>query len=114
VLNGLHFATVSRVDAATEKEYRLRGGTFSFALGDTFIQGLHQRTRDLLSDWTVAGRVSPTDPKTAEMVEEMLLRLRWDDRVPGAREKLSALLEFLWKAHLKIGPTTSSLPTSLL
>lgn len=115
VLSLKHYDSVSLIDAETDKEYKARGGTFSFAPGDTFIPGLHQRTKNLVAEWQRKGiPLSEKTPHTEEAVEEMLLRLKWDDRVPGAKEKLARIVEFLWKAYLRIGPQVSDIPSSLL
>merc|ERR1712050_344860 len=75
-----HFALPLVVkEALSDKEYRKRGGRFVFPTRlDTFIPGLHRRTKDLHESWRQEGRVSGPEAR-ALAVEEMLLRLRWDD-----------------------------------
>lgn len=47
-----------------------------------------------------------------EAVAEMLLRLRWDDRIEGAKEKLERIVAFLWNAQFG-GPQVSDIPSSI-
>jgi hypothetical protein len=74
--------------ALSEKEYRNLGGVFAFPTKlDTFVPGLHRRTKDLHDAW-VREKKTTTDPATrTAAVEEMLLRLRWDDRDKEAHAK---------------------------
>eukprot|EP00405_Crypthecodinium_cohnii_P008665 CAMPEP_0206427416 /NCGR_PEP_ID=MMETSP0324_2-20121206/5023_1 /ASSEMBLY_ACC=CAM_ASM_000836 /TAXON_ID=2866 /ORGANISM="Crypthecodinium cohnii, Strain Seligo" /LENGTH=1420 /DNA_ID=CAMNT_0053892683 /DNA_START=234 /DNA_END=4496 /DNA_ORIENTATION=+ len=85
-------------EALADKEYRKRGGTFAFPSPlDTFIRGLHRRTMDLHSDWEVRLRKDTSgEAAKAEAVEEMLLRLRWDDSDNVARSKLKLLVGRIW------------------
>eukprot|EP00928_Gymnodinium_smaydae_P023567 TRINITY_DN19400_c0_g1_i2.p1 TRINITY_DN19400_c0_g1~~TRINITY_DN19400_c0_g1_i2.p1 ORF type:complete len:802 (+),score=110.22 TRINITY_DN19400_c0_g1_i2:216-2621(+) len=92
-----HVTTTTK-EALTEKEYRKRGGKFAFPSPmDTFIRGLHHRTRELRDDW-----INRLKKETAgcsarqEAVAEMLLRLRWDDSNDMAREKLSRIIGRIW------------------
>merc|ERR1711904_732936 len=87
-------------EALADKEYRKRGGKFAFPSPlDTFIRGLHRRTADLHNDWKVrVGRDTSGDEARAEAVEEMLLRLRWDDRDESARIKLKSIVARIWDA----------------
>lgn len=43
---------------------------------------------------------------------EILARVRWDDRIDGAKEKLENIARFLWEAVLG-GPSQSSIPSSI-
>eukprot|EP01124_Arcella_intermedia_P029695 TRINITY_DN6350_c0_g1_i1.p1 TRINITY_DN6350_c0_g1~~TRINITY_DN6350_c0_g1_i1.p1 ORF type:complete len:571 (-),score=166.41 TRINITY_DN6350_c0_g1_i1:93-1805(-) len=113
VLSLAHYPTVAAIDAQTDKAYKKAGGTFTFAYGDTFIPGLHRKTLDLLREWQGSRGVSAKNPLVLEAVEEMLMRLRWDSRVPGAEKKLRDIVEFLWKAFLGIGPRKSNIPSAL-
>eukprot|EP00039_Didymoeca_costata_P004643 m.75040 g.75040 ORF g.75040 m.75040 type:complete len:134 (+) comp12488_c0_seq3:3682-4083(+) len=75
--NGIALAT------ETEKAYKLAGGTYTFGKGDTYLPGLHARTKFLADAWRKAKGKRFAKVETKEAVEEMLLRLRWDSRVPG-------------------------------
>eukprot|EP00746_Dinoflagellata_sp_MGD_P163177 gnl/MRDRNA2_/MRDRNA2_91080_c0_seq1.p1 gnl/MRDRNA2_/MRDRNA2_91080_c0~~gnl/MRDRNA2_/MRDRNA2_91080_c0_seq1.p1 ORF type:complete len:1351 (-),score=292.33 gnl/MRDRNA2_/MRDRNA2_91080_c0_seq1:286-4338(-) len=90
--------SMSMKEALTDKEYRKRGGKFAFPTPlDTFIRGLHRRIADLHQDWKVRlARDTSGDEARAEAVEEMLLRLRWDDSNDGARAKLSSIVGRIW------------------
>lgn len=90
--------SMSMKEALTDKEYRKRGGKFSFPSPlDTFIRGLHRRTADLHQDWRVRlARDTSGDEARTEAVEEMLLRLRWDDDDTSARTKLSSIVGRIW------------------
>jgi hypothetical protein len=50
---------------------------------------------------------------TEEAVAEILQRLRWDDRIEGAKEKLERIVAFLWEAVSGTGPTESTIPSSI-
>merc|ERR1719359_1934740 len=85
--------SVSMKEALADKEYRKRGGKFAFPSPlDTFIRGLHRRTADLHQDWRVrVARDMSSAESRAEAIEEMLLRLRWDDRDEVACKKLKSI-----------------------
>jgi hypothetical protein len=90
--------TTTTKEALTDKEYRKRGGRFVFPSPlDTFIRGLHRRTADLHKDWIERLQKSTSgDQARQEAVEEMLLRLRWDDSDETARKKLSKIVARIW------------------
>lgn len=72
---------------------------------DTFVEGLHRRTLDLHLEWAAeAGRSTAGPEARAKAVEEMLLRLRWDDRDPRARVKLSRIVALIWDDLEGAGP----------
>lgn len=95
------------IDALVEKEYRKRGGTFSFRPGHTFIKGLHRKVSDYYH------YQNNRKIKEKDAVAEMSLRLRWDDRIPGARAKLESMLRFLWTANRGRKACVSNIPTTL-
>jgi len=81
--------------ALVEKKYRAMGGTFAFRSPlDTFIEGLHRRTKDLHEDFVRQGRNGRSVRK--EAIDEMLLRLRWDDSNNQHRVKLSQIIKCIW------------------
>jgi len=83
-------------EALTDKAYRLRGGRFAFPTHvDTFIPGLHRRTKDLHAHWQAKCKASGEHRKEAA-IQELLLRLRWDDSDQQARDKLSTILACIW------------------
>jgi len=83
-------------EALSDKEYRQRGGRFAFPTHlDTFVPGLHRRTKDLHEQWKQEGGTAGSEVR-ASAVEELLLRLRWDDRDQQARSKLSKILARIW------------------
>lgn len=83
-------------EALTDKEYRLRGGRFAFPTHvDTFILGLHRRTKDLHAHWRMKHKASGERRKEAA-IQELLLRLPWDDSDKQARDKLSKILACIW------------------
>merc|ERR1719399_342379 len=90
--------SVSMKEALADKEYRKRGGKFAFPSPlDTFIRGLHRRTEDLHRDWrTRMNKKTSGDEAHEEAVEEMLLRLRWDDSDSRARAKLKQIVGRIW------------------
>jgi hypothetical protein len=90
--------TMTTKEALTDKEYRKRGGKFAFPSPlDTFIRGLHRRTEDLHRDWrTRMNKKTSGDEAHEEAVEEMLLRLRWDDSDSRARAKLKQIVGRIW------------------
>jgi hypothetical protein len=58
---------------------------------------LHRRTADLHQDWKVRlARDTSTTEARVEAIEEMLLRLRWDDSNDSARAKLSSIIGRIW------------------
>lgn len=101
-------------EALADKEYRAMGGSFAF-LGrlDTFVEGLHRRTYDLHAAWHREGRSSGPEARDAA-VEEMLLRLRWDDNNAQARAKLSSIIACIWDGCEGQEAVGSSLPSSAL
>lgn len=83
-------------EALSDKEYRRRGGRFAFPTHvDTFVPGLHRRTKDLHSHWKRKGKAGGSHAREAA-VEELLLRLPWDDSDQQARAKLSKILACIW------------------
>lgn len=107
--HALEFLAVK--DALTEKEYRRRGGIFAFPTPlDTFIPGLHQRTRDLHRDW--ARTRTMTEGLREEAIDEMLLRLCWDDRDKRARRTLKKIIGQIWDG-LENLPTGEPIPSAL-
>jgi len=89
--------SVTRKEALADKEYRRRGGKFAFPSKlDTFIRGLHRRTQELHDDWVSEGKATDGKEGRAAAVEEMLLRLRWDDNDNVARRKLTKMVERIW------------------
>jgi len=90
--------TMTTKEALTDKEYRRKGGRFTFPSPmDTFIRGLHQRTADLHRDWSDRlGLDTSGETARDEAVAEMLLRLRWDDSNETARSKLSHIVARIW------------------
>lgn len=73
------------------------------------LAGLHKRTQDL---WLETKYCQPM--KQSDAVAELLLRLRWDDRIPQAKERLSRILEFLWtNMGILKGVVHSDIPSSL-
>jgi len=83
--------------ALADKEYRRRGGSFAFSSRlDTFVEGLHRRTRDLQQEWRGTRRSEGRDCLRELAVEEMLLRLRWDDSDARARANLSKMVAQIW------------------
>lgn len=91
--------TCSVREALADKEYRQRGGTFAFSTHlDTFIHGLHRRTRDLHEFWRQSGLRTAGVAACDAGVGELLLRLRWDDRDSRARVKLSRIIARLWRS----------------
>jgi len=90
--------TMTVREALADKEYRKRGGRFAFPSPlDTFVRGLHRRTRDLHKDWKErVRRETSGEAARKEAVEEMLLRLRWDDSNERARAKLSQIVARIW------------------
>lgn len=91
-------ASMTIKEALADKEYRRRGGKFAFPSPlDTFIRGLHRRTMDLHNDWKVRlHRETAGTVARDEAIEEMLLRLRWEDGNGAARAKLSLLVGRIW------------------
>merc|ERR1711904_23210 len=100
-------------EALADKEYRKRGGKFAFPSPlDTFIRGLHRRTADLHQDWKVRlARDTSTAEACAEAIEEMLLRLRWDDSNDSARAKLSSIIGRIWDGLIGVD-LTGKIPLS--
>eukprot|EP00005_Dracoamoeba_jomungandri_P004295 CAMPEP_0174258760 /NCGR_PEP_ID=MMETSP0439-20130205/7696_1 /TAXON_ID=0 /ORGANISM="Stereomyxa ramosa, Strain Chinc5" /LENGTH=1072 /DNA_ID=CAMNT_0015342387 /DNA_START=177 /DNA_END=3391 /DNA_ORIENTATION=- len=92
VLKKQHYLSAVEIDSQSVKQYYLLGGSFSFAPGDTYIPGLHERTKMLQIEWKRKGIRKPVEAA----VEEMLMRLRWDKSVPGAKRRLSNIIAFLW------------------
>jgi len=83
-------------ETLSDKEYRRRGGHFAFPSQlDTFIPGLHRRTQDLHREMSKQGSNSGAEARV-RAVEEMLLRIRWDDRDGKARCKLSKIVACIW------------------
>lgn len=83
-------------ETLSDKEYRRRGGHFAFpSTLDTFIPGLHRRTQDLYREMNKQGSTAGAEARS-RAVEEMLLRLRWDDRDNKARCKLSKIVACIW------------------
>jgi len=83
-------------EALTDKAYRLRGGRFAFPTHvDTFVLGLHRRTKDLHAHWQMKHKASGDSRKEAA-IRELLLRLPWDDSDKQARDKLSKILACIW------------------
>jgi len=102
--------------AHVDKQYRALGGTFEFpGPFDTFIEGLHQRTYDLHAEWAKERSLSNDKDVHAnnreEAVQEMLLRLRWDDHDVKARAKLSFIIENIWDglSGVETKPVSSAL-----
>jgi hypothetical protein len=84
-------------EALSDKEYRKRGGRFAFPTQvDTFIPGLHRRTKDLHAHWKKQGR-SAGEQACDAAVRELLLRLPWDDDDECARRKLTKILANIWR-----------------
>lgn len=84
-------------EALVDKEYRARGGTFAFPSRlDTFVEGLHRRTRDLHEAWKQKRSSMKSTRLRALAVDEMLLRVRWDDSDKQARANLSKMLAQIW------------------
>jgi len=115
VLKRQHFPSVVSIESHTEKEYRSLGGTYSFPdpQRDTFIVGLHGRIEALYREWSDASMLQKKS--VDEAVQESMLRIRWDDRIPGAREKLTHIVRFLWGVYsgeMKIG-LISEIPSSI-
>eukprot|EP01106_Pelomyxa_sp_JSP_P017310 TRINITY_DN6954_c0_g1_i1.p1 TRINITY_DN6954_c0_g1~~TRINITY_DN6954_c0_g1_i1.p1 ORF type:complete len:150 (-),score=38.22 TRINITY_DN6954_c0_g1_i1:192-584(-) len=109
------------IDAEATKQYRKLGGTFHFEYGDTFIKGLHQRTRDYWEETrghhtgSKQGQQQQGAPRVARdlAVEEILLRLKWDERVPGARTRLERIIGLLWDTLTKTPTSETCVPSSL-
>merc|ERR1712224_999233 len=107
-----HFTPLTVKAALTEKKYRAIGGTFAFKQPlDTFIEGLHRRTLDLHNDWEKHGALGKKTRDAA--IQEMLLRLRWDDSDDRARAKLSRIVGTIWddleKVDVNANPPSSAL-----
>merc|ERR1711862_340141 len=84
-------------EALSDKEYRKRGGRFAFPTHvDTFIPGLHRRTKDLHTHWKQQGKSAGARACDAA-VQELFLRLPWDDEDECARRKLTKILTNIWK-----------------
>jgi len=84
-------------EALADKAYRKHGGHFAFPSQlDTFIPGLHRRTRDLHNIWKQIGKETRGPLARKNAVEEMLLRLRWDSRDKAAGTKLSKIVGVIW------------------
>ena len=110
--SGFRWCAVSVTEALVDKEYRAMGGTFAFPSPlDTFVEGLHRRTRDLHEEWR--DRDARQADVRAAAVREMLLRLRWDDRDAVARAKLSHIVGAIWDDLAGVpamgGPLSSAL-----
>jgi len=101
--------------ARVDKHYRALGGTFEFQDPfDTFIEGLHQRTQDLHTEWATKTRLKDNDAyvnSRDKAVQEMLLRLRWDDRNVRARAKLALIVGNIWDglSGMQTKPVSSAL-----
>jgi len=106
---------VSMKMARVDKRYRALGGTFEFQCPfDTFIEGLHQRTQDLHTEWATNTRLKDKDAyanSRDKAVQEMLLRLRWDDRNVRARAKLELIIANIWDglSGMQTKPVSSAL-----
>eukprot|EP01090_Pellita_catalonica_P018975 TRINITY_DN6297_c0_g2_i1.p1 TRINITY_DN6297_c0_g2~~TRINITY_DN6297_c0_g2_i1.p1 ORF type:complete len:655 (-),score=131.08 TRINITY_DN6297_c0_g2_i1:90-1997(-) len=101
---------VITIDSLTEKRYKELGGTYSWpSESDTFIQGLHARTKALRIEWSQAGK----DLSEDAAVDEMLLRLRWDTRLHKTKPRLENIIRFLWNAYTHKGPKKSNIPSSI-
>jgi len=98
----------------TDKNYRRRGGKFEFPSRlDSFIDGLHLRTKGLREAWVKRGRKTDTPEVRAAAVSEMLLRLRWDDSDDLARTKLTRIVACIWDG-LEGRPAPADPPSSAL
>ncbi|KAH3743427.1 hypothetical protein Pelo_15188 [Pelomyxa schiedti] len=104
VLRAMTYRSAITRSGEIEREYRQLGGTYSFRFGDTYIRGLHQRTRDYFHD-------HQRQPK-ADAVTQVMLRLKWDDRIPGASARLQTIIDFLWDCELGKG-RRDTVPSSL-
>merc|ERR1712187_177708 len=75
---------------------------------DTFIEGLHRRTRDLHEE-----SLRKQSRTREEAVNEMLLRLRWNDDCIQSRNKLSQIVGRIWDGLEGVkssdGPVSSAL-----
>lgn len=80
---------------------------------DTYVLGLHRRTRDLHSMWKQKGIVTAGDDARSNAVEEMLLRLRWDDRDTRARTSLSRIVARIWDGLEGIVTQGDPIPSAL-
>ena len=125
VLAGRDFLCVrnfhSHKEALTNKLYCSRGGRFSFVPGETMVKGLHQRVEDLW-DYEREKFGFPRGKKKIRKylqgddegaIRELLLRVKYDDRVPKAKERLTEILRWLWEANKKGGKLKSTLLSSL-
>jgi hypothetical protein len=96
----------SMKDALAIKKYYLAGGYFHFEFGDTMIRGLHERVDSLWKN--ERSNFSTTD----EAVSELLLRVKYDSRVPGATDLLKKILIFLWESR-NGGPKVSKILSTI-
>jgi len=84
-------------EGLAEKEYRKRGGKFAFPSSlDTFIPGLHARAKYLHTTWQQKGHLVGSSRVRKMAVDELLLRLRWDDTNDTQRRKLTKIIRRIW------------------